>query len=108
MFHSLAINSVVLGQKQISRSWTSNYIPQIPQDIITFPYTWYLLLEVLSVYHDDLFNSYHIRFAAKIILKATQINWAKHIEYFYGTIAFFVNQFQKKPNLHPDKNAKLS
>ena len=44
MFHSLAINWVVLCQKQISRSGTSNYIPQILWDVITFPYTWYLLL----------------------------------------------------------------
>ena len=31
-------------QKQVSRAETSNYIPQIPWDVITCPSSWYLLL----------------------------------------------------------------
>ena len=34
----------VLCQKQVSRAVTSNFIPQIPWDVITWPCPWYLLL----------------------------------------------------------------
>ena len=40
----------VLCQKQISRSGTSNYIPQILWDVITCPCPWYLLLSQHSSY----------------------------------------------------------
>ena len=34
----------VLCQKGVSKAGTSNYIPQIPLDVIIYPYHWYLLL----------------------------------------------------------------
>ena len=40
----------VLYQKQVSRAWTSNYIPQYLWDVITCPCPWYLLLAQHSSY----------------------------------------------------------
>ena len=37
-------------QKQVSRTGTSNYIPQCPWDVITCPCPWYLLLTYKSPY----------------------------------------------------------
>ena len=40
----------VLCQKQVSRAWISNYIPQNLWDVITFPCPWYLLLAKHYIY----------------------------------------------------------
>ena len=46
----------VLCQKQVSRTGTSNYTPQILWDVITCPCPWYLLLTQYSSY--DTWNHY--------------------------------------------------
>ena len=43
-------NSSGQSLKQISRAWTSNYIPQILWDVITCPCPWYLHLTHTSPY----------------------------------------------------------
>ena len=53
-------------QKQVSRAWTSNYIPQKLWDVITCPCPWYLLLAQQSwnVYISFIF--WHIKFSISI------------------------------------------
>ena len=52
-FDDVIMVSGVLCQKQVPRAGTSNYIPQILWDVITFPCPWYLLLAQQSSYTTD-------------------------------------------------------
>ena len=54
------LTSGVLSKKQVSRSGTSNYIPQILWHVITCPCPWYLLLVQHSSYGSCFYRSIYV------------------------------------------------